>query len=95
MSLPPLSASPARRSSARAVRRIGEAVRIAAPFGPIAVLLLSLDPASGPPRLDLPALHMVVVLLAGLGVDRVGLLLRDVGDYIEQRRPDTASEDPS
>ncbi|MGW7197532.1 hypothetical protein [Streptomyces chryseus] len=79
--------SPARRRAARAVRGVGETVRILAPVGPIVVLLLSLEPVDGPPRLDLPVLHMVVVLLAGLGVDRLGLLLRDLGRHIERHRP--------
>ena len=83
--------SRARRRTARTIRGVGETVRILAPVGPIAVLLLSIQPADGPPRLDLPALHPVVVLLAGLGVDRLALLLRDLGHHIERHRPNTAS----
>ncbi|GAA3527694.1 hypothetical protein [Streptomyces osmaniensis] len=82
--------SPARRRTARAVRAAGDVVRTAAPVGPIVVVLLHLDTVDGP-RLDLPLLHLVVVLLAGLGVDRLGLLLLDLGRHIERHRPNTAS----
>ena len=82
--------TPARRRTARTVRGVGETVRIAAPVVPIAVVLLHLDTVDGP-HLDLPLLHLVVVLLAGLGVDRLGLLLLDLGHHIERPRPNTAS----
>lgn len=77
--------SPGRRRTARAVRGTGDAVRAAAPVGPIAVVLLSLEP--GRLHLDMPGWHLVVVLLAGLGVDRIGLLLHDLGRHIERPRP--------
>ncbi|WP_330349723.1 hypothetical protein [Streptomyces sp. NBC_00582] len=78
--------SPARRRTARAVRGTGDAVRAAAPLGPLAAVLLSIDTADGP-HLDMPLLHLVVVMLAGLGVDRLGLLLHDLGRHIERPRP--------
>ncbi|MCT9145656.1 hypothetical protein, partial [Streptomyces violarus] len=56
--------TPARRRTARAVRGTGDAVRIAAPLGPIAAVLLSLEPGSL--QLGMPGWHLVVVLLAGL-----------------------------
>lgn len=79
--------SPARRHTARAVRGTGDVVRAAAPAGPIAAVLLNLEPGSL--HLDMPGWHVVVVLLAGLGVDRLGLLLHDLGSHIE--RPRTAA----
>ncbi|CAL9593162.1 hypothetical protein SUDANB1_05266 [Streptomyces sp. enrichment culture] len=80
------STSPARRRTARAVRGTGVAVRIAAPLGPIVALLLSMQPGGGF-RPELPGWHLVVVMLAGLGVDRLGLMLLDLGDHIERHRP--------
>ncbi|MFC8873212.1 hypothetical protein [Streptomyces ardesiacus] len=75
--------TPARRRTARAVRGTGSTVRIAAPLGPIAAVLLNLEP--GTLHLDMPGSHLVVILLAGLGVDRLGMLLHAVGDHIEDR----------
>ncbi|MEW1867025.1 hypothetical protein AB0420_02305 [Streptomyces caelestis] len=77
--------TPARRRTARTVRGTGSAVRTTAPLGPIAIVLLNLEPGSL--RLDMPGWHLVVVLLAGLGVDRLGMLLHDAGDHIERHRP--------
>jgi hypothetical protein len=82
--------SPARRRTARAVRAAGDVLRTAAPVGPIVVVLFHIDTVDGP-HLALPLLHLFVVLLAGLGVDRLGLLLLDLGHHIERHRPDTAS----
>lgn len=80
------SPSPARRRTARAVRAAGDVVQTAAPVGPIVVVMLHLDGL----HLTLPLLHLVVVLLAALGVDRLGLLLLDLGHHIERHRPTTA-----
>lgn len=78
--------SPARRRTARTVCGVGVAVRITAPLGPIVALLLSIEPGGGF-RPDLPGWHLVVVMLAGLGVDRLGLMLLDLGAHIERHRP--------
>jgi hypothetical protein len=79
------STSPARRRTARTARGVGIAVRIAAPLGPIVALLLSMPGGGFHP--ELPGWHLVVVMLAGLGVDRLGLMLLDLGDHIERHRP--------
>ncbi|BDH04884.1 hypothetical protein [Streptomyces seoulensis] len=84
------SPSPARRRTARAVRAAGDVARTAAPVGPVVVMVLHLD-ADGGLHLTLPLLHLVVVLLAGLGIDRLGLWLLDLGHHIDRRRPATAS----
>lgn len=79
------STSPARRRTARAVRGLGHTVRCSSPLGPIAVLLLSIEPG-GEFRPDMPGWHLVVVMLAALGVDRLGLMLLALGDHIEHAR---------
>ena len=78
--------SPARRRTARAVRGLGVTVRFTAPLGPIVALLLAIEPG-GEFRPDMPGWHLVVVMLAGLGVDRLGLMLLSLGDHIEHARP--------
>jgi peptidoglycan/LPS O-acetylase OafA/YrhL len=72
-----------RRHTARTIRGAAEVIRLAALLAALVVVLFSVDTANGP-QFNVPLSGVLVLVLAAVGVERLGVLLRDLGDHIER-----------
>ncbi|MEV5911083.1 hypothetical protein AB0M00_19545 [Streptomyces chartreusis] len=82
----PRRASTARRYVAVVIVGVSDVIRVGALLTGVVLAAASVDPGHAW-NLDAPWQAIVVILLALLGVERLGLALRNLGAVIEQPAP--------